>query len=50
MFYKLYGRYEGKEDNRTLLCKKCLCKELGITPKEYAEKVRVFRNQGCNLF
>jgi phosphoadenosine phosphosulfate reductase len=33
MFYKLYGRYEGKEDNRVLLCKKCLCKELGITPK-----------------
>ena len=50
MFYKLYGRYEEKEDNRELMCKDCLCKELGITPKEYSLKVQEFRKQGCNLF
>ena len=50
MFYKLYGRYERQEDNRQLLCKECLCKELGITSKEYSEKAREFREQGCNLF
>jgi len=50
MFYKLYGRYEKQEDNRQLLCKECLCKELGITSKEYSEKAREFREQGCNLF
>lgn len=50
MYLKLYGRYEGKEDNRTYLCKNCLCEELGLTKDEYAEKVREFRDSGCNLF
>lgn len=50
MFYKLYGRYENKEDNRKLLCKKCLCEDLKISQKEYTEKVKEFRNSGCNLF
>ena len=50
MFYKLYGRYEKQENDRQLLCTECLCKELGITGKEYSEKIREFREQGCNLF
>jgi phosphoadenosine phosphosulfate reductase len=50
MFYKMYGRYENQEDNRQLLCKECLCKELGITTKEYSLKIREFREQDCNLF
>lgn len=25
MYLKLYGRYEGKTDDRTYLCKSCLC-------------------------
>jgi phosphoadenosine phosphosulfate reductase len=50
MFYKLYGRYEGQEDNRQLFCKDCLCEQLGITTKEYADKVMEFRKSGCNLF
>lgn len=50
MFLKLYGRYEDKIDDRNYLCKECLCKDLGITKDEYSEKVREFRNQGCNLF
>ena len=50
MFLKLMGRYEGVEDNRVYLCKNCLCELLGITKEEYAEKVREFRSQGCNLF
>ena len=50
MFLKLYGRYEGYEDDRQYLCKNCLCKEYGITKKEYAEMVHNFRNKGCELF
>ena len=53
MYYKMFGRYEEKtanEDNRELLCKQCLCKKLGITAKEYTEKIIEFRNQNCNLF
>lgn len=50
MFLKLCGRYEGKIDNRTYLCKSCLCEKLRITKEEYSEKVKEFREQGCNLF
>jgi phosphoadenosine phosphosulfate reductase len=50
MFLKLYGRYEGEVDERVYLCKDCLYKELGLTKDEYSEKVREFREQGCNLF
>lgn len=50
MYLKLYGRYEGYEDDRTYLCKDCLCKEQGITKDEYSEMVRDFRNKGCELF
>ena len=53
MNYKLFGRYEdisANEDNRQLYCKKCMCKKLGITSKEYTEKVMEFRAQGCELF
>lgn len=50
MFLKLCGRYEGYEDNREYLCKNCLCDLMGITRSEYAEKVKEFRNSGCNLF
>lgn len=50
MYLKIYGRYEGKDDNRTYLCKKCVCEQLNWTKDEYGEKVREFRSQGCNLF
>lgn len=50
MFLKLFGRYEGLEDNRTYLCKNCLCKTMGITKDTYSEKVKEFRSSGCNLF
>ena len=53
MNYKLFGRYEdisANEDNRQLYCKECMCKKLGITSKEYTEKVKEFRLQGCELF
>ncbi len=51
MFYKLNGRYEDLvEDNRDLLCKKCLCKESGMKQKEYTAKAIEFRDGGCNLF
>lgn len=50
MFYKMFGRYENEEDNRKLLCKKCLCEKLEMTTKEYSEKIKEFRQQGCNLF
>lgn len=50
MFLKLFGRYEGKEDNRSYLCKSCLCKNMGWTPDQYKEKVIEFREQECNLF
>lgn len=50
MFLKLYGRYENIIDERIYLCKKCLCKDLNITTKEYDEKRIEFRESGCELF
>lgn len=51
MFYKLFGRYEDvTDDQRDLLCKKCLCKEMEITEKEYVDKSIQFLNSGCKLF
>lgn len=50
MYLKIFGRYEGKEDNRDYLCKNCLCEKIHITKKEYSEKVMDFRSQGCELF
>lgn len=50
MYYKTFGRFEGREDNRTPLCKKCFCKELEITAKEYVSKVVKNTEDGCNLF
>jgi len=50
MFLKLNGRFEGYEDNRQYLCKKCMCKERGWTSKEYQGLTMRFRDQGCNLF
>lgn len=50
MFLKTNGRFEGLEDNRKYLCKKCFCEKEGINSKEYAEKVMRFREQGCHLF
>lgn len=50
MFLKLNGRYENVDDSRQYLCKKCLCKEKGISEAEYKQLVIGFRNQGCNLF
>ncbi|WP_075810186.1 phosphoadenosine phosphosulfate reductase family protein [Clostridium perfringens] len=50
MFLKLFGRYEGLEDTRQYLCKKCMCKELGWTTDYYKEKYIGFSEQGCNLF
>lgn len=50
MFLKLMGRYEGVEDNRQYLCKKCLCNTLSMSSKEYKEKSIGFMDQGCELF
>lgn len=50
MYYKTFGRFEEQEDNRTPLCKKCYCKELHITAKQYTEKVVENTTNGCNLF
>lgn len=51
MYLKMYGRYDGVElDERKYMCKKCMCKELGIKPKEYQAKYLEFREGGCNLF
>ena len=50
MFYKLYGRYEGVEDNRQPKCKNCVCEEQEIDKKKYQEMYLSFREQGCNLF
>lgn len=50
MFLKIYGRYDGIDDNRDFLCKKHLCEKLGWTSKEYKERVSNFRSSGCNLF
>lgn len=50
MFYKMTGRFENEEDDRIVLCKKCLCKELGITGDKYKQMAVEFRDGGCNLF
>ena len=50
MFYKTQGRMEGEEDNRTVLCQKCLCEQNGWTKQEYMDKANEFRDGGCNLF
>ena len=50
MNLKLFGRYEGQEDNRTFLCKKCMCKKLNISSEEYSNMVIGFKESGCNLF
>ena len=50
MFYKTQGRMEGEEDNRTVLCQKCLCELMGWSKREYLDKANEFRDGGCNLF
>lgn len=50
MFYRIYGRKEGEEDNRQGICGKCFCKENNITKKEYYEMAVNFKETGCNLF
>ena len=50
MFYKTEGRMEGEEDNRTVLCQKCLCEQNGWSKQEYMNKANEFRDGGCNLF
>lgn len=50
MFYKIQGRFEGLKDNRPVLCKKCLCKEMNINTKEYEKMATDFRDSGCTLF
>lgn len=50
MFLKLTGRFEGVEDNRVYLCKKCLSEKLNITTKEYKEMTIEFSQRGCELF
>ena len=50
MYLKLTGRYEGVEDSRQYLCKKCLCDLIKITSKEYKEMSIKFSEQGCELF
>lgn len=50
MFYKLCGRFENIADDREVLCKKCLCKQLNMTTKEYSQENIDFIEQGCNLF
>lgn len=50
MFLKLMGRYDNEEDNRTYLCKSCLCEHLGITKTEYKDKQNEFYRGDCNLF
>ena len=49
MFLKLFGRFEGIDDNRQYLCRKCMCEKLGITKEQYLNKIREFRNDGCPL-
>ena len=50
MFFKLFGRLEGQDDNRGRLCQKCICEEFGWTAEEYFEKAMEFKNEGCDLF
>lgn len=47
MNLKMYGR-DMKVDK--MQCKKCMCKELGWSLKDFDTKVRSFRDGGCNLF
>lgn len=50
MFYKYYGRYEGMEDNRKPLCKKCFLKENNMSNKEFYQIAHNYKEQGCELF
>lgn len=50
MFYKTQGRFENCEDNRVVLCKKCLCEKMNWTSKHYYELANEFKELGCNLF
>lgn len=50
MFFKLFGRFEGKEDKRNPFCKKHLCEKYGITLQEYHDKLSEFYDSDCNLF
>lgn len=47
MNLKMFGRNMSVEK---MMCKKCMCKELNLTSKEYDEKVIQFRTSGCSLF
>lgn len=37
-------------DDRKYLCKTCFCNHMGIRKEQYDEKLKEFRNTGCNLF
>lgn len=50
MFYKTQGRHEGLDDDRQVLCKKCLCEKMGWTSKEYNAMKTQFLSEGCDLF
>ncbi|AEB77241.1 phosphoadenosine phosphosulfate reductase family protein [Clostridium botulinum] len=50
MFLKRNGSFQGTDDNRQYLCKKCMCSKEGWTSEEYKNQVIRFREQGCNLF
>lgn len=50
VFYRIYGRKEGEEDDRQGICVKCFCKENNISKKEYYEMALGFKESGCNLF
>ncbi|MEG2289657.1 MAG: phosphoadenosine phosphosulfate reductase family protein [Clostridium sp.] len=50
MFLKINGRFEGIEDDRDYLCKKCICETMGWTSDDYRDKSIEFMEQGCNLF
>lgn len=50
MFYKTQGRFEGKEDNRTVLCQKCLCELMGWEKDKYRQMATDYRDDGCQLF
>lgn len=47
MNLKMYGRNMRLDK---MQCKKCMCKELGWTAKDFNLKVRNFKDGGCNLF
>ncbi|HBG2133297.1 TPA: phosphoadenosine phosphosulfate reductase family protein [Clostridioides difficile] len=51
MFLKIIGIYENiNNDTRKYLCKKCLCKLLNISSKEYKDISIEYSKKGCNLF